>query len=130
MKILVLLLACGFLAMARAQNLAGDEALSKVLIEGEDWQLVAEGLGFADAACADATGNFYFFDLGKGTGIQRIAPDGKVTTFLDNTPKCSRLKFAPDGRRYACTQGTKKQVVAMEVLSGKLTVHVDTGKPN
>ena len=101
-----------------------------MLIDCEDWQLVAEGLGFADAACADATGNFYFFDLGKGTGIQRIAPDGKVTTFLDNTPKCSGLKFGPDGRLYACTQGPKKQVVAMEVLSGKVTVLVDDAQPN
>src|SRR5438046_9461295 len=84
--------------MARAQNLAGDEALSKVLIEGEDWQLVADGFGFTDAACADAEGNFYFFDLGKGTGIRKISPDGKVTTFLDNTPKGSGLKFGPDGR--------------------------------
>src|SRR5438477_6570775 len=130
MKILVLLLACGFLAMARAQNLAGDEALSKVLIEGEDWQLVAEGLGFADAACADASGNFYFFDLAKGTGIQRIAPDGKVTTLMDNTPKCSGLKFGPDGRLYACTQGTNKQVVALEVPSGKVTVLADEAQPN
>src|SRR5436190_8140488 len=130
MKILALFIACGFLAMARAQNLAGDEALSKVLIDGEDWQLVAEGLGFTDAACADATGNFYFFDLGKGTGIQRIAADGKVTTFMDNTPKCSGLKFGPDGRLYACTQGPKKQVVAMEVPSGKVTVLADEAQPN
>jgi hypothetical protein len=49
-----------FIATARAQNLAGDEALSKVLIDGEGWQLVADGLGFTDAACADAEGNFYF----------------------------------------------------------------------
>src|SRR5207302_10373365 len=48
-----------------AQNLAGDEALSKALIDGEDWQLVADGFGFTDGACADAEGNFYFFDLGK-----------------------------------------------------------------
>ena len=130
MNIFALFMACGFLAIARAQNLAGDEALSKVLIDGEDWQLVADGLGFTDAACADAAGNFYFFDLAKGTGIRRIAPDGKLTTFMDNTPKCSGLKFGPDGRLYACTQGPKKQVVAMEVPSGKLTVLADNAQPN
>src|SRR5436309_10350147 len=32
-----------FIAPCRAQNLAGDEALSKVLVDGEGWQLVAEG---------------------------------------------------------------------------------------
>src|SRR6266436_7973212 len=86
-----------FIAAGRAQNLAGDEALSKVLIDGEGWQMVAEGLGFTDAACSDAQGNFYFFDLGKGTGIQRIGSDGKIATFIANTPKCSGLKFGRDG---------------------------------
>ena len=87
-----------FIATGRAQNLAGDEALSKVLMEGEDWQLVAEGFGFTDAACADERGNFYFFDFGKGTGIRRIGADGKVRTFIDHAPRCSGLKFGPDGR--------------------------------
>ena len=119
-----------FMVTGRAQNLAGDEALSKVLIDGEGWQLVAEGLGVTDAACADAEGNFYFFDLGKGTGIQRIGSDGKIATFIANTPKCSGLKFGPDGRLYACTQGTNKQVVALEVPSGKVTVLADEAQPN
>ena len=114
----------------RAQNLAGDEALSKVLIDGEDWQLVAEGFGFTDAACADAAGNFYFFDLGKGTGIQRVGLDGKVTTFMADTPKVSGLKFGPDGRLYACTQGPAKQLVALDVPSGKVTVLADDVQPN
>src|SRR5436190_17776658 len=115
---------------ASAQNLAGDEALSKVLIDGEEWQLVAEGLGFTDAACSDAEGNFYFFDLGKGTGTRKITPDGKVSIFIDNTPKCSGLKFGPDGRFYACTQGPKKQVIAIEVPDGKVTVLADDVQPN
>ena len=119
-----------FMVTGRAQNLAGDEALSKVLIDGEGWQLVAEGLGVTDAACADAEGNFYFFDLGKGAGIQRIDADGKITTFIDKTPKCSGLKFGPDKRLYACTQGTNKQVVALEVPSEKLTVLADDVQPN
>src|SRR5262245_49533793 len=92
-----------------AQNLAGDEALSKVLVDGEDWQLVAEGFGFTDGACSDAEGNFYFMDLGKGTTVQKITPDGKVSDFIPNAPKCSGIKFGPDGRLYACTQGPKKQ---------------------
>jgi enterochelin esterase family protein len=115
---------------ANAQNLAGDEALSKVLLNSEGWQLVAEGFGFTDGACADADGNFYFMDLGKGTGISRVSPDGKVSEFLANTPKCSGLKFGPDGRLYACTQGPRKQVVALEVPSGKVSVLADNVQPN
>ena len=130
MKSFSLLLAFVCVFTGRAQNLAGDEALSKVLIEGEGWQLVAEGFGFTDAACADAEGNFYFFDLGKGTGIQRVDREGRLTTFLEQTPRCSGLKFGPDGRLYACAQGPKKQVVAMEVPSGKVTVLADGVEPN
>ena len=117
-------------APLRAQNLAGDEALSKVLIDGEDWQLVAEGFGFTDGACADADGNFYFMDLGKGTAIQKVSLDGKLTDFIKDAPKCSGLKFGPDGRLYACTQGPKKQLVAIEVPSGTITVLADNVQPN
>jgi len=114
----------------RAQNLGGDDGLSKVLINGEDWQLLAEGLGFTDGACSDAEGNFYFFDLGKGTAIQKISPDGKLSDFIKDAPKCSGLKFGPDGRLYACTQGPKKQLIAIEVPSGKITVLADNAQPN
>jgi enterochelin esterase family protein len=115
---------------AAAQNLAGDMALSTVLIDGEDWQLVAQGYQFTDAACADAAGNFYFTDVAKGTNIVKISPDGKVTTLLDGAPRISGLKFGPDGRFYACTQAPKKQVVAIEVPSGKTTVLADNVQPN
>ena len=127
--ILSLLLILSFLPLS-AQNLAGDEALSKVLIDGEDWQLVAEGFGFTDGACADADGNFYFMDLGKGTAIQKVSLDGKLTDFIKDAPKCSGLKFGPDGRLYACTQGPKKQLVAIEVPSGTITVLADNVQPN
>jgi len=128
--ILSILLLLSSPALLRAQNLAGDEALSKILIDGEDWQLVAEGFGFTDGACADAEGNFYFMDLGKGTAIQKISPDGKVSDFIKGAPKCSGLKFGPDGRLYACTQGPKKQLIAMEVPSGRITVLADNVQPN
>ncbi len=113
-----------------AQNLGGDDALSKILIDGEDWKLLAEGLGFTDGACADAEGNFYFYDLGKGSAIQKVSPDGKLTDFIKDAPKCSGLKFGPDGRLYACTQGPKKQLIAIEVPSGKITVLADNAQPN
>lgn len=55
-----------------AQNLAGDEALSKVLIDGEGWQEIGSGYGFTDAACGDAKGNFYFSDLSKNTDRKSV----------------------------------------------------------
>lgn len=114
----------------RAQNLAGDEALSKVLIDSEGWQVVAEGYQFTDAACADAAGSFYFTDVVKGTTINKVSPDGKVTPLIENTPRISGLKFGPDGRLYACTQAPQKQLVAFDVPSGKMAVLADDIQPN
>jgi enterochelin esterase family protein len=111
------------------QNLSGDEALSKVLIEGEGWQEIASGFGMTDAACSDAEGNFYFSDLPKAM-IHKVSPDGKVSVFMDGGPKISGLKFGPDGRLYACTQGPKKQVVAIALPSKEITVLADDVQPN
>lgn len=120
---------CAFACAARAQNLAGDEALSKVLIDGEGWQQVGGTYGFTDAACHDAQGNFYFSDLPKGA-LHKVAPDGTVSSFLENGPRISGLKFGPDGRLYACTQGPKKQVVAIALPSKEITVVADNVQPN
>src|ERR1044071_8030988 len=80
-----------FAISLHGQNLAGDEALSKVLIDGEGWQEMAAGFGFTDAACSDADGNFYFSDLSKGV-IHKITPDGKISPFIEDGPKISGLK--------------------------------------
>jgi len=124
------MLLIGLAPLAHGQNLAGDMALSLLLIEGEGWQMVAEGYQFTDAACGDADGNFYFTDVAKGTTVNRISPDGKVSAFLEGTPKISGLKFGPDGRLYACTQAPQKQIVAFEIPSGKMVVIADNVQPN
>ena len=112
-----------------AQNLAGDEALSKVLIDGEDWQEVASGFQFTDGACSDAEGNVYFADLPKGA-VHKVTPDGRISFFIENGPRISGLKFGPDGRLYACTQAPKKQVVAIRLPAKEITVLADDVQPN
>jgi gluconolactonase len=112
-----------------AQNLAGDEALSKVLIDGEGWEEVASGFGMTDAACSDADGNFYFADLPKAV-LHKVTPDGKVSVFMEGGPKISGLKFGPDGRLYACTQAPKRQVIAITLPSKETTVLADNVQPN
>jgi len=119
-----------FSALAsRSQNLAGDMALSLVLIDGADWELVASGYQFTDAPCADAEGNLYFTDVARGTNIFKVGPDGKVVAFIANAPKISGLKFGPDGRLYAC-QGGLKRLLAFDVPSGKQTVLAQDVEPN
>jgi gluconolactonase len=129
-RFLAALASAAFLAThVLAQNLAGDEALSKVLIDGEGWQEIGGGYGFTDGACGDTQGNFYFSDLPKGA-IHKVSRDGKVSAFLENGPKVSGLKFGPDGRLYAATQGPKKQIIAIAAASKEITVVADDVTPN
>ena len=111
---------------ARAQDLAGDLTLHRLLIDGENWQPVVEGLGFADGPCTDADGNFYFSDL-KGSAIFKIAADGTKTTLIEEG--ASGLKFGPDGRLYAC-QGAKKRLIAIDLASKAIDVLAEDVEPN
>jgi gluconolactonase len=108
---------------------ASEPGLSKILVDGEDWQAVAQGYQFTDGPCADAEGNLYFTDVAKGTNVFKISPEGKVSTFLDNAPRISGLKFGPDGRLYACQNGLKR-LIAFEIPSGKIDVLAEGIQPN
>ena len=103
----------------RAQ-IGGYMPLSQILAEGETWQLVAEGIGFADGPCADGEGNFYFSDL-KANAIFKIVADGTKTKIADEPG--SGLKWGPDGRLYAC-QGSKKRLVALDFKTAPPTVEI------
>ncbi len=90
-------------------DLGGDLTLLKLLIPGEGWQVVTEGLGFSDGPCADEDGNLYFSDL-KANAIYRITPDGTKTKIVDEPG--SGLKVV-GGHIYAC-QGSKKRLVMID----------------
>ncbi|HEY2343974.1 MAG TPA: alpha/beta hydrolase-fold protein, partial [Chthoniobacteraceae bacterium] len=90
-------------------DLGGDLTLLKLLIPGEGWQMVTDGIGFADGPCSDDQGNFYFSDL-KANAIYRIGLDGTKTKIVDEPG--SGLKVTP-GRIYAC-QGSKKRLVQID----------------
>jgi enterochelin esterase family protein len=119
-----------------AGNLAGDEALSKVLPADSNWEPVGGKYGFTDAACSDAEGNFYFSDIPKGT-IYRVSLDGTVDAWLENGPKVSGLKIGSDGRFYAATQGTiggptadRKKIITIDPATKRISdVAVDV-QPN
>jgi enterochelin esterase family protein len=119
----------GLAGGATAQNLKGDEVLSKVLPEDDGWQLVAEGFGFTDAAGTDAAGDFMFSDLAKGS-VHKIGADGKVTTWWAAAPKISGMKFGPDGKLYAATQGPKKQIIVVAPDTKAVTVLAADAQPN
>ncbi len=108
-------------------DLGGDMTLHRLLIDGENWEVVAEGLGFADGPCTDADGNFYFSDM-KAPGIFQISSKTGTKTKLSDEP-ASGLKFGPDGRLYAC-QGMKKRLIAIDLTNGKIDVIAEDVQPN
>jgi enterochelin esterase-like enzyme len=78
-----------------AGDLGGDLTLLNLLIPGENWELVAEDLGFADALCADKAGNLYFCDMKAPAVIRINVADGTRTEIAQES--VSGLEFNPDG---------------------------------
>lgn len=107
-------------------DLGGDMSLNKLLIDGEGWQTLAEGFGFADGLAGDEQGNLYVNDL-KGGGTWRVAPDGTKVKLTDENG--SGAKRAPDGRIILC-QGSKKRLAALTPATGAVEVLAENVSPN
>lgn len=100
------------LACLASYAAAQDMRLADVLIDGQDWQLVAEGFAFTEGPAVDLKGRLYFTDVFRGK-IYRINDEGKAEVFVDKSFGTNGLMFGPDGRLYGCQNG-KKQIVAYD----------------
>jgi enterochelin esterase-like enzyme/sugar lactone lactonase YvrE len=118
-------------------DLGGDMTLLKLLVPGEGWQVVSENLGFADAPCTDADGNFYFCDM-KAPAVYKVSAGvmggsgggrrgGTATKIADEA--VSGLEFGPDGLLYGC-QGAKSRVISLDPKSGEVKVVAENVTPN
>jgi sugar lactone lactonase YvrE/enterochelin esterase-like enzyme len=76
----------------------------------QDWEVVGQGFGLADAPAIDKDGVLWFADS-RASKIYRLGPDGKPVLFKDNAGGVSGLMFGPDSRLYAA-QPTKKRIVS------------------
>ena len=85
------------------------ERRSKILISGEDWQEVSSGHKFTEGPAVNSKGEVFFTDI-PNNRIHRIALDGKVSVFAENTARANGLMFGPDGKLYACKNGEQKIV--------------------
>lgn len=125
----IALLVALFCGSSAGRIQAQDMALSTLLIDGENWQLVADNLQFADGPCADDQGNFYFAEMRSTPPVVwKISANGQKTKLIEGT-SCSGLKFGPDRRLYACV-GKDKQLVAFDLPSGRKTVIAEDVQPN
>jgi sugar lactone lactonase YvrE/enterochelin esterase-like enzyme len=99
----------------------------EVLLAGEDWELVSEGHQFTEGPAVNEQGEVFFTDIPKGQ-IFRVALDGHVSVFAENTPGINGLMFGPDGKLYGC-QGTKNQIVRYDA-DGKEEVLIEDAPCN
>ncbi len=102
---------------------AQDMRLADVLIDGEDWQLVAEGFAFTEGPAVDLKGRLYFTDVFRGK-IYRINDAGKAEPFVEQSFGANGLMFGPDGRLYACQNG-KKRIVAYDANAAESVIAED-----
>jgi enterochelin esterase family protein len=108
-------------------DLKGDMTLLRQLIPGESWEVVADKLGFADAPCTDAEGNFYFSDM-KAPAVYKInVADGKRSVIA--TESISGLEFGPDGMLYGC-QGAQNRVISLDPKTGTVKEVAKDVTPN
>ena len=128
---------CFVLLLTTTKLLAQDMPLSQVLIDGEEWKLVAEGYQFTEGPAADREGNVFFVDVPAGKIFRIDAGTGDVATFADDAGKASGLMFGKDGRLYACQYEGKKvvwydteakmHVLAEDIGTNDLAVDSDGG---
>jgi sugar lactone lactonase YvrE len=111
------------LLAASARLSAQDMALRDVLIDGEGWQMVAQGFTFTEGPAVDLQGNLYFTDV-FGSKIHRINAEGKAEVFVDQSFGTNGLMFGPDGRLYGCQNG-KKRIVAYDGAGESMTIAED-----
>jgi len=109
-----------------------DQSKSKAndfLVHGEDWQLVSEGHGFTEGPAVNAAGELFFSDL-EQSKIWRVATDGTVSLFQENTGNVNGLAFAPDGKTLYGCEGNPGRIVSWNLGSGEKKVHAEDVKPN
>lgn len=94
-----------------------------ILIPGEDWQLVSGGHKFTEGPAVNGQGEVFFTDI-PNNRIYKVALDGTVSTFAEQTDGANGLMFGPDGKLYACANGVK-QIVRYDAAGQRETVVSD-----
>ena len=98
-----------------------------VLLDGEDWQLVSSGHEFTEGPVANDRGELFFTDI-PNNRIHKVAADGTVSVFAENTGSSNGLMFGPDGLLYACRHADA-QIVRYSA-DGKMEIVVEGIKGN
>jgi gluconolactonase len=84
------------------------------------WELVSEGHGFTEGPAVNARGEVFFTDIPKSR-IHKIALDGKVSVFAENTGGANGLMFGPDGKLFSAA---RNKIIAYDD-AGKATTYAE-----
>lgn len=87
----------------------GKERRMELLVEGAGWELVSRGHAFTEGPAVNAAGELFFTDI-PNKRIHRVALDGTVTVFAENTGSANGLMFSADGHLYACRTDDRRIV--------------------
>jgi sugar lactone lactonase YvrE len=96
----------------------------QTLLPNEGWQVVSSGHKHTDGPAVSPAGEIFFSDP-VSNRIHKVALDGTVSVFAENTNGANGMMFGPDGRLYAGATRTRQIVAydasgAMQVVAGDL----------
>ena len=97
--------------------------LTDILIPGQGWELVSEGHRFTEGPAVDAAGRVFFSDIPNGR-IHKVAADGTVSVFREDSPGVNGLMFGPDEMLYACENGNE-EIVRFDSSGNRETICTD-----
>ena len=92
-----------------------NQFLTEMLVSGQGWQPVADGVQPGGNLSTDAKGGVFFHDA-AGARTYRVGTDGKAEAFVPGAKGAAAQAWGPDGRFYVLTG------------DGKLTAYDDKGK--
>ena len=104
-----------------------NSTLAALLIDGENWQLVAEGFKNTDGPAVNAAGAVFFNDVGNNR-THKIDAEGKLTVVSDDCKKASGQAFGPDGRMFSVSGNDPK--IGVRDASGAFSILVDGQRGN
>lgn len=87
----------------------GAPRVRDLILPGEPWRLVAEGLRNVRAGAGNERGEVVFVDPSADT-IRKIAVDGSISQFIPRAGQADGLSYGPRGELYAVSNRTGKVV--------------------
>jgi len=98
------------------------EAHTKFLVDGEGWELVGEGYGWAEGLAVTGDGTLYFTDV-HNAKLYRVKPGGKPEIVVEDTGRANGISLGADGRLYGACGGARQirswdlETFEMEVIA-------------